>query len=111
MLAGNGYTEQPPNVDRLFRIISHQVRRELIFYFESVTSEDTASLDEVVAFIDNRVPWSNQADLRIGLWHTHLPKLSENGWVEFDARTEVIRYQGHGLAAQLLTETIAVFED
>lgn len=111
MSSAGGYPENPLKADELFGVLSHHARRELVFYFESAAPDDTASIDEVVGHIDTRVPSSNRAELRNSLQHAHLPKLVENGWVDYDARTGEIRYLGHDFAAPLLTDITAVFEE
>lgn len=111
MSSTDGHTDKPAESGEIFAILSNHERRELIIYFESISPKESALLDEVVAHIDRQVPLSNQAEIRNSLHHIHLPKLMENEWVDYDARTGEIRYHGHDHAAQLLSEITAVFED
>lgn len=105
------YPDKAPKVDTLMDTLSDNLRRELIHYFETVTTADTASLDEVITHIDGRVPTATPTSVRTALHHKHLPKLQTRGWIAYDARSEDIRYLGHENAEQLLTEVVTVFSE
>jgi hypothetical protein len=85
-------------VDRLFDTVSDHLRREAINYFEH--RDGTATRDELVDHVASRVPHLEREEVEALLWHRHLPRLRENGWLEVDYRTDTIRYQGHESAAQ-----------
>lgn len=98
------YPEKAPMTDKMLEALSHNLRREVIHYFENIESQDTASLEEVATHISQRVPDTNRENVSVQLRHNHLPKLESNGWVDYDARTQHIRYCGHNTAEPLLTE-------
>lgn len=104
------YPEKAPKVSKLLKTLSDNHRRELIYYFENFASNETASLETVVSHIDGRVPAVDEAELRISLRHTHIPKLEQTGWIEYDDRTKDIRYHGHDQAEELLAELTDVFD-
>lgn len=110
-MSSSCYPDKAPMVDQLLDTLSDNLQRELIHYFENVTTDEIASLDEVVAHIDQRVPGTNPENLRTTLHHAHLPKLTGRGWIEYDSRSGDIRYRGHDAAEELLREVAEVFAD
>lgn len=105
------YPERAPKVDRVLEGLSHHLRREVVYYFEHTCSGNAASFDEVVAHVEEGVPHASGERLAIALTHCHLPRLQQLGWLEFDRRSEEIRYHGHDSAHQLLTEVIELFAE
>lgn len=103
------YPGKAPKVNRLLDTLSDDIRRELIHFFENFAPDDAASLEKIVSHIEGRVPTVDDAELRIALRHTHLPRLEERGWIEFDDRTGDVRYHGHEQAEELLGELTAIF--
>ncbi|GGN93536.1 MULTISPECIES: DUF7344 domain-containing protein [Haloarcula] len=89
------YPNKAPAINDLLDTLSHHVRREIIHYFEDCLEEDTAEVAELVTYIENRVPDQCRKQVRVQLHHTHLPKLTSRGWVDYDRETEQIRYHGH----------------
>jgi hypothetical protein len=88
----------------MLETLSHNLRREVIHYFESIKSKDTTSLEDLTPHIAQRVPKMNREEVSLQLRHSHLPKLESNGWVKYDARTQHVRYCGHDTAETLLIE-------
>lgn len=103
------YPERSPKIDTLFETLSHNLRREVIHYFENHTDSDTAHLSDIVVHIVDRVPRSNRASVRTSLHHQHLPRLQERGWVDYDTRQCDVLYHGKEPAEELLTEMVDVF--
>lgn len=98
------YPEKAPTTDRLLETLSHNLRREVIHYFENIEPADTATVADLTGHIAQRVPGVDSDDVALHLRHNHLPKLESNGWVECDERTQKVRYRGHDSAEALLTE-------
>lgn len=105
------YPDKAPRVDRLMDTLGNSDRREVIHYFENFLSGTTATVDELVSHIVERVPGKDSQKLSIELLHSHLPKLQSRGWLEFDRRNKTIQYYGHETADQLLEDLIEVFAD
>ncbi|MFD1644358.1 DUF7344 domain-containing protein [Haloarchaeobius litoreus] len=103
------YPDKSPAIDDLLDVLCDNLRRETIHYFENCTEERTATVDELVAHIDDRVPAPPREQLRIQLRHVHLPKLSDRGWLDFDADTGRVRYRGNDQAGQLTREVHEIF--
>jgi hypothetical protein len=75
------------------KLLAKPARRAAIRYFIAEET-DTAELTELVAHVHEEVDdvtTSKQA--RITLVHTHLPKLADHEVIEYDERTETVRYR------------------
>lgn len=89
-------------MDTLLQTLAHHVRREIIYYFEYIAESESATLEELIAHLSDRVSDQSRRTLGITLVHNHLPVLSDRGWVDYDSRTNEVRYRGHLMAAQLI---------
>lgn len=98
------YPEKALTTDGMLETLSHNLRREVIHYFENIEPEDTTTLEDLTAHITQRVPDQNSEGVSLRLRHEHLPKLEAKGWVDCDTRTRQVRYRGHETAEALLTE-------
>ncbi|MBX0296700.1 DUF7344 domain-containing protein [Haloarcula nitratireducens] len=98
-----------PRVDQLFELLSHTLRREIILFFENDADSQTATVDDLVSHLAGRVPTVNEDDLEIKLTHVHLPKLAGVGWLDYDRRTETVRYYGHDHAERWLEDLCTAF--
>jgi hypothetical protein len=105
------YPDKAPKTNRLLNTCRHQLRREVIHYFENIESTNTATLEELAKDIAQRVPEMNRDCVALKLTHNHLPKLESNGWVEHDTRTHCVRYRGHDSAEALLAELAEMLSD
>jgi len=103
------YPDKAPVVNDLLDTLCHPVRREVVYYFEQTTESDGAAFDALVGRLDERMPSETDEQLRITLRHTHLPKLENRGWLEYDSDTDHIVYHGHDTAEQLLGEVHDIF--
>jgi len=103
------YPDKAPVVDALLDTLSHPIRREVIYYFERTNGVGDASVTDIVRRLDDRMPPETDEQLRLGLVHTHLPKLESRGWLEYNPDTDSVTYLGHDSAKQLLSEVHAIF--
>lgn len=101
--------DKAPEMNALLDALGHHLRREIIFYFEQCTTSETATFDELLAHLHDRLPESLHEGLKAMLVHNHLPKLADCGWIEYDPRSEIIRYHGHDSAAVWLQDLHDVF--
>ncbi|MDF9748354.1 DUF7344 domain-containing protein [Natrinema salsiterrestre] len=108
---GGCYPDKAPMIDRFMDTLSNSVRRETIHYFENHNSGKTSTVDEVVAHIEARVPDKDREELSLLLQHKHLPKLQSRGWLEFENRSDTIRYHGNELAQRWLEDVVEVFDE
>ena len=104
--AGDGVTadELPPvpdeqtmtaaELDSLFEVLANPQRRHALGYL--VDADDGVAtfpdvVDHVVAELGDSTDEERAA---IDLHHTHLPKLEDENVVEYDERSETVRYRG-----------------
>lgn len=53
------------------------------------------TIDDLVdLMVDRGNDWTGRQMLKTQLHHIHLPKLSETGLIEFDPRSDMLRYLG-----------------
>ncbi|WP_266083225.1 DUF7344 domain-containing protein [Haladaptatus caseinilyticus] len=91
--------------DHFFSALTNRRRRCVIAYLSN-TSSNSATMQELVEDIaarenDNKTDSFNE--IEITLFHHHLPKLADIGLVEFDKRSETIRYRDDPRVESLLT--------
>jgi hypothetical protein len=106
MSSSECYPDEAADVDLLMDTLSHHHRRAAIHFFENVADGPVASVDELAAHLEDRVPGETADQLETTLYHHHLPLLEDRGWVEYDQRTRDVRYHGDALAAQRLSELV-----
>ena len=84
------------DLDALFEVLADGHRRRLLGYFED-TDDDVAAFSDLVEHVaDESVGVSNDDHERVAvnLHHSHLPKLEDANLVEYDPRSETVRYRG-----------------
>jgi DNA-binding transcriptional ArsR family regulator len=84
-----------PSLDAIFDLLSNEHRRYILYYFHE-QPQAVATVDELVTYLltqfDARA--AEDADrLRIQLLYSHLPKLEGHGILEYDERSETVRYR------------------
>jgi hypothetical protein len=88
-------------------MLRHEQRRAIITYFDQETT-DRSSVDDLVEYIvssDSRsgtTSAEHHERVRIGLLHNHLPRLADAGVLEYDQRSEMVRYWGDSRLETLL---------
>jgi hypothetical protein len=83
------------HLDSLYRCLADEKRRCVLNYLQS-TEEDTATVDELVTHVveQEALAASDRGTVAVDLYHIHLPKLSDIGAIDFDRRTQTVRYRG-----------------
>lgn len=105
--------EVPLSLDAVLEILANERRRYLLEYlweqpgdvesFEAVTEHTVTELRR------KRGCQPDRTDIRIGLQQHHLPKLADAGVIEYDVRSQTIRYRGDE-RLEALYERIREFE-
>lgn len=87
------------SLDAVLNILSQRERRSTLNYLVD-SSEEVVPIDEVVEQIVqaeseriDKLP--NRDHLELSLHHIHLPKLTEAGLLDYDSRSQQIRYKGN----------------
>lgn len=79
-------------LDELFEVLADGHRRRLLEYLEDA-EDDVAALPELVDHVADESA-DDRERVAVTLHHSHLPKLAEADIVEYDARSETVRYRG-----------------
>jgi hypothetical protein len=85
------------DLDALLELVADGHRRQTIQYLRQ-EANGTTSIDDLLDRIhtdDSRTPDhpTDRERLAIQLYHAHLPKLADQGVVEFDPENRAVRYQ------------------
>ncbi|WP_232702812.1 DUF7344 domain-containing protein [Halobacterium wangiae] len=80
-------------MSRLHAALASDQRRLVLAYFER-TGEATASLDDLTAFLATQQADTEREHVRKNLHHRDLPKLADQGLIDYDARSATVRYWG-----------------
>lgn len=94
---------RPVNYDRVFEVLADRQRRVLL---RRLVDEEIAGVDDLADAISERVD-EPRSQVRLGLVHTHLPKLDETAIVDYDRRSETVRYYEHDFLEYVLDRTKA----
>ena len=94
--------------DRVVRALSNARRRVILSHLATDSSEAGKSgkpytLDELTDIVAAAEPSDEAALAKIQmlLHHHHLPHLDECGLLEYDSRSNTVRYHGHPLVEEL----------
>ena len=97
-------------VNDVLETLCHHFRREIIAYFEQRSEGSEAALSDLVDHIGDGRSESERNQLEMYLFHTHLPKLAANDWLDFDRREKRVQYHGHEGAISALEEVEEVLK-
>jgi len=105
-----------PSFDDIFDLLSSTRRRYAIYYLQQ-TPDGVATLDDLTEKVAawetdtaaDDVPEDFGQRVRTSLHHTHLPRLDDANIVDYDARSESIRYWGQPVLEEY-AEHVAAME-
>lgn len=93
-------TANRPSLDRLFRVLSNHRRRYVLYYLEDAENAIVTVTDLTNYVVQREREWKQNDDqpetdhrdeIRIDLHHNHLPRISDMGLIDYDARSKTIR--------------------
>jgi hypothetical protein len=108
--AGFGGEQNGPNnrnvddraLNRAFDLLASQRRRYVLAELQS-TADGVASVERLA---DSLLAHESDSDDRdqvlVALYHQTLPRLDDSNVVDFDRRTDTVRYHGHKVVDELL---------
>lgn len=97
-------------LDPIFAAFADQRRRFIIQYLRK-TSDGVASFDELVEYVGGRCADIQDSEtVKSCLHHVSLPKLEKADVIEYDPRSETVRYQPHPVVEDL-AELLGNIED
>lgn len=96
------------SVTVMLEAIGHHQRRETLRFLMD-HSDATATIDNVAKHLSRREieqtgnpSGSSPTEIKISLYHMHLPKLEEAGLIEYDQRSGELRYWRHAALEDIL---------
>lgn len=95
----------PETKDELLTLLADHHRRATLAYFQK-SADDVASVDELSAEL-TREDYGDE-DVTTRLHHSVLPKLDAAGVVDYDGRSNTVRYRGHA-KLETMVEFVADF--
>lgn len=103
-----------PMVDHVFQLMADWRRRAICLHFTTI-DDDTEDVDDLVAAVQSRGealsvdPEETRASaVRTALVEEHLPELDGAGVIDFDERSECVRYWGHATVEKWAEHAAAV---
>ena len=105
--------EPRPFIDDIFGVLADWRRREVCRFFLE-TDADTASVDDLAMLVAGCRPADGEGrtpphdELAAGLEERHLPQLDAAGVVDYDPRSETVRYWGQPTLEKWLEHVAAV---
>lgn len=101
------------SIDAILELLSHRERRKVLEYLVQTTA-DTVQVEELLEYLaedeaDRTGGSPSRARFETSLYHLHLPKLADAGIVDYDPRTQQVRYYGKSQLEEWL-ERIAEVE-
>lgn len=87
----------PLSLDAMLDILANRPRRDLLTFLQE-QPEESAAFEEVTNYILTQMSRElgkqpNHDDVQVELQHHHLPKLADAGVIEYDIRSQTIRYR------------------
>ena len=92
--------ERRERTDDAFRALAHPARRELLCLLHEA-DDDVVSISSVGDHLATVLD-ASAAVVETGLRHVHLPALQTAGFVEYDERSDAIRYRGSDFVATVV---------
>lgn len=89
-------------VNLFLSALSNDCSRAVVDYFRT-SAENVASLEELVEYVTNRQTRSGYDcpdRVAVRLHHSELPRLADVGVVDYDPRTNVVRYRDHPIVEE-----------
>lgn len=98
----DGDSLEAPEIDVLLEALANQQRRCILTQLVE-TEDGVAAFSELIDGVaENRGPNSSRKRIATSLYHSQLPKLADANLVEFDTRSETVRYRGGATAEKWL---------
>lgn len=89
-------TDRPIEFDRLFSLLATARRRYALYCVAETTTLSTNELVDELAALEGCTSESDPSrdEIELTLRHTHLPKLSAAGVIDYDPDRSTVSYQG-----------------
>lgn len=90
-----------PGNDDVFAVLADEHRRSILRHLQE-TDDGVATVDELVADAVDLEAAAKTESVKALYYHATLPHLADSGYVEYDSRSQVVRYREHPLLNRVL---------
>ena len=95
-------SDRDSRLDSMFSVLADERRRQVLQYFRS-TGDDVASVENLVDYaVERGGSGSDRERVALRFHHATLPKLGDAGCIEYDARSDTVRYREDPLLERVL---------
>lgn len=95
----------PDRTDELYHALADEKQRIVFRYFLQ-TGADSATVADLVAFAKREGVEATRKRLEVRFHHAVLPHLSESGFVEYDPRSNTVRYRDRPQLEAILSKLV-----
>lgn len=78
--------------DEILPLLANRDCRDILVYFQN-SPDNTASLQDITDKICSQREISEPQNIKIQLHHSALPKLADAGVIDYDTKSNFVRYQ------------------
>jgi hypothetical protein len=91
-----------------FELLASAYRRHILHYFHG-TEGESATLSELGSHVQTALAEEHEEHrVRLRLHHQHLPKLADHNVIDYDRRSETVRYWGSSQLEALRSLTASI---
>ena len=97
-----GQSNESASLDAIFSALATETRRHVFQYFQS-SSETVAQVEDLVAYTlaQNEIQ-DDPERIAVKLHHSTLPMLDDAGFLEYDVRSNCVRYRENPRVGEVL---------
>ena len=89
------------SIDAALELLADQRRRLAIQYLRGAP-DGVASFEELVDYVSTECPNDTRKRLQTHLHHVSLPRLDKSGLIDYDHRSQTIRYHANSVVDELV---------
>jgi hypothetical protein len=90
------------DLDDILEVLGSSYRRGILYELEDAET-DAVLFDELVDSVAEYPAATDQEEVTAILHHAHLPKLDDIGWIEYEPRSETVRYRPEAVPTEILS--------
>lgn len=98
---------KPEELDKLLTVLADSRCRSIILYFRN-TSAEAATVADLTSEVETH---ATEKEIAIQLHHSALPRLDEAGIIEYNTRSNTVRYLDHGIPQTLIENLEALYQN
>lgn len=89
------------SIDVALKVLADQRRRLVIKYLRSAP-DGVASFEELINYVSTESSDSARERIQTRLHHVSLPKLDKAGLIDYDSRSQIVRYHANSVVDELV---------